>query len=205
MKIKCSPSSERKSLLTITIDGEPWRHIHPSIFGYRPSLPKECHSIEDFTALFAKLELRQAKQYAIKRLSTMHMPSTTLVRSLKQRLVSNQVISEIIAELTSLGYLNDQEWIASFIRVQSAKKIGPKAIAQKLACKGLPSHQIERLLRESQSTQDQKASIAHLLATRYRTRNLEDFRERKKVVASLVRRGFDLSDVLALVNNGDDF
>lgn len=206
MKIACLPNNERKSLLVITVDGEPWRQVHPSIFGYRPALLKECPSLEQLAEQFAVLEYRQARQYAIKRLSLLHMPSTTLIKSLTQRLVSEGTIQRLIEELCSLGYLNDQEWIASFIRVQSQRKMGPRAIARKLASKGLSAGQVETTLRESQTTDDQKHSIKQLLSKRYRMRNLSDFKERKKVVAALVRRGFDLSLVLDLVgkDHGSD-
>lgn len=202
LKVDCIPNTERRSSLSILIDGEPWRTIHTSIFGHRPSLPKECPEMELLIQAFQALEFRQAKQYALKRLSQMNMPSTSLAKSLQQKLVTPHTISRVINDLKNIGFLNDKEWIASFIRVQKNKKIGPKAIAQKLAMKGLsledledPNH--EELLNSSiQSTEDQKTTIKHLLATRYRTKDLSVFKEKRKVIASLARRGFDLQAIL---------
>lgn len=196
LQIEIAPHPNRRSLLTISIDGDLWRNIHTSIFGLRPSLPKNCYSIEQFAEKFAAIEYRQAKYYAIKRLSQLSLPSAKLIKSLKERLVSESVISRLIAELLEAGYINDREWTASYVRIQSQRNIGPRAIAQKLAAKGMASTQVVELLRESQTDEIQRNTIRHLLATRYRTRNLGDFRDKRKVVASLVRRGFDLSLIL---------
>lgn len=205
LKVECAPNKDKKSVITIFIDGEPWRHVHTSIFSYRPALPKECASMERLEEKFDSLEYQQAKLYAFKRLSQMSMPSTTLMKSLRQRLVNDHTINRLIEDLKSTGYLNDKEWIASFIRVQSNKKMGPRAIAQKLAMKGLPADQLEEMSEAEQSQEAQKESIMQLLATRYRTRNLSDFREKNKVVAALARRGFDISIILDVLSLRESF
>lgn len=199
LNIEIAPHPNRRSLLTISLDGDPWRDIHTSIFGSRPSLPKECISVEQFTEKFSVIEYRQAKYYAIKRLSLLSLPSAKLIRSLKERLISEPIILRLINELSEAGYINDQEWTASFVRVQSQRNIGPRAIAGKLASKGMSSTYAKELLRESQTEEKQRSAVKQLLATRYRMRNLKDFREKKKVVASLIRRGFDFSLVLDIL------
>jgi regulatory protein len=185
-----------KSILTVTWEGEPWRSIHISIFGKNPSLPKQNSTLEEFEKEFTKIEYRLAKAYAIKRLAAMSMPSSTLEQSLKKKLVSIDTIDKILRELESLGYLNDEEWIKSFVRVQLRKKRGPKAILAKLAAKGLPSETIEEHAKQLVVEQDQTSVIQDLLKTKYKHKNLSDYREKQKVLASLVRRGYDISDII---------
>ncbi|MBA3816234.1 MAG: RecX family transcriptional regulator, partial [Parachlamydiaceae bacterium] len=67
--------------------------------------------------------------------------------------------------------------------------------------KGMTSPFAEELLRESQTDEKQRAAIKQLLTTRYRSRNLKDFREKRKVVSSLIRRGFDLSLILDILGD----
>jgi regulatory protein len=142
------------------------------------------------------IEYQQAKKYALKRLSLQPMLSTTLSRSLKKRLVSEPVIQTIIQECRELGILNDEEWAASFVRGQTNRKTGPRAIAQKLASKGIRGEQLEKALEGAWDGEKQKGCIESLLKSRYGKRNLADYKERQKVISSLVRKGFDLSIVL---------
>lgn len=196
MQISCAPSTERQSVLTIFCDGSPWRDLHTAIFGRRPALPQHCLSIEEFTEQFFELEYRMAKNYAIRRLSLQGMLSNALARALKERLVSDRVIQNVVEEFVSLGFINDQEWAASFVRSQSNKKMGPRAIAQKLASKGVRGEKLEAALEKSWDSSEQKQLILQLLKSRYAKRDLSDFKERQKVVAALVRRGFDVSMIL---------
>lgn len=195
LNIEVIPDPVRRSIATISLDGDPWRNIHTSIFGKSPAFTS-CTSVEQFAEQFNALEYRQAKSYAIKRLSLSPLPSAKLIKSLKDRLISEKVIETLINELLEAGYLNDKEWTDSFVRMHSQRYRGPRAIAQKLASKGLKSTYAEQLLQVSHSEEKQLSMIKHLLATRYRTRNLKDFNEKKRVVASLMRRGFDLSVIL---------
>lgn len=184
----------RPSIMTVVYDGDPWREVHTSIFGRKPSLPQGCLSLEQFQEEFSALECQLAKRYALKRISVQAMLSTRLSRSLRDRLVSERAIEHVINDLTELGLLNDKEWTESYVRVQAARKMGPRAIAQKLAAKGMRNC---KALEGIWDVDEQKNSIKHLLKTRYSKRNLKDARERQKVIASLARRGFDLSAILS--------
>lgn len=171
-------------------DGTPWREVHTAIFGPKPSLPQGCVSLEEFQDQFFALEYRMAKQYAIKRLSRQSMLSQALARAMRQRLVSEGTVEGLIQELCSSGIINDQDWVSGFIRRQSERKVGPKAIAQKLMGKGVH-------VEIDSDVEKQKEMVVQLLATRYSRRNLSDFRERQKVIASLLRRGFEWEVVLS--------
>lgn len=191
MQISYHPNPERQSILTISCDGSPWRDIHTAVFGRRPLLPQGCGSLEDFSEQFSDFEYRQAKNYAIRRLSLQGMLSTALSRAMKERLISEKTVNQLILELTELGFLNDDEWAASFVRGQAGKKFGPRAIAQKLMNKGVKGEKLELALEKSWGPIEQKGLIIKLLKSRYSRRNLDDFKEKQKVIASLMRRGFD--------------
>ena len=200
MKISYSSKLEQKSVLTIFCDGSPWRDIHTAVFGRRPVLPQGCESLIEFSEQFSVLECRQAKNYAIRRLSLQGMLSTALVRALKDRLVSEKAIREAVGELTDLGFVNDEEWAASYVRSQNNKKVGPRAIAQKLAHKGVRGERLEQALEKSRDPEEQKILIQSLLKSKYAKRNLSDFKEKQKVIASLVRRGFDMNIIFTCLN-----
>lgn len=193
MKISCITHPYRRDVMILEVDGEAWREIHTGIFGKRPSLPKGIASPEEWEKAFSVLEYQQAKNYIIRRLASYELPSTVLRDNLQQRLVSEDVIDRLLTEFCSLGYLNDEEWVERFVQRQVRRKLGPRAIAHKLAAKGF--RDVSSVLDECNDEETQQSLIRELLATRYAKYNLSDFKERQKVVASLVRRGFSLSTI----------
>jgi regulatory protein len=194
MEIKWVPKEGRRNILTLIVDEDPFKDIHTTIFGRKPKITP-CKSLEDLENLLLSLEYKGAKIYALKRLSLKNQPSIEMEKALKERLVSQKNRDKIIDELRSLGYLNDNEWIEGFIRNQTNKKIGPKAIYQKLKAKGLPDESIEHFLENYVSPEKQQTQIQLLLQTRYKSRNLNDYHQKQKVIASLLRKGFDFEQV----------
>ncbi|MEI8365282.1 MAG: RecX family transcriptional regulator [Parachlamydiaceae bacterium] len=151
-------------------------------------------------------EYRRAKHSALRRLSMQAMLSNQLAIFLQKRQFTQEVIERVIKDLTTLELLNDTEWSASFVRSQSRRKLGPRAIAQKLARKGVRGESLEKAIEGSWDASEQKAMIHQLLQTRFSKRDLSDPKERKKVAASLVRRGFDLSLIFRCLScKNDDF
>lgn len=199
MKIECVATPDRKLLKTILCDEEEWKQIHTSIFGKSPALPKNCETLADFAEKFSALEYTGAKNYALRRLSAQSLPSPTLFKALKERCVSEATIERLLHDLQGWGYLKDEEWAASFVRVQLSKKVGLRTIAQKLAMKGLSQHQIEEALQHQSSDTQQKEAIVQLMTTRYRKYDPQDFKQKQKLIAALARRGFDFSLILECV------
>lgn len=189
--------SERFGVLTVLVDGDPWREIHTHIFGRKPTLHITCNDLADFPLL----EYRAAMAYALKRLALKNQASMELSNSLEERLVSSQTIDRILSECKQLGYLNDSEWVEAFIRRQMAKKLGPQAILMKLKAKGIPSEIYQEILPHLDNTDLQKQRIQHLLDTKYRSKDLSDYKTRAKVIASLARKGYPLSEIYEIIGS----
>lgn len=199
ISVECVPAVGRRLVMDLICDGEVWRQIHISIFGKKPSIPRVCSTLDELAAAFAALEYNMARQYVMRRLSAMNLPSKTIIRSLKQRFVSDETISRVIENFTELGYLNDATWTTGFVRQQTERKLGPRAIAQKLTNKGFGREEIEEAmepLKGSSGEEVQMDAIVALLNSKYKKKNLGDFKEKQKVVASLARRGYDFSLIL---------
>ncbi len=141
-------------------------------------------------------EKKTAKLYALRLLNVKPMPTAQLRTKLEKREYPEAVINEVIEECTESGYLNDTEWAHSYARCNLARKYGIRRIAQKLQLKGLDPVLIEEII-ETHSEKDKiYDAITTLLSTKYAKRNLSDHKERQKVIASLVRRGFNYEDIL---------
>lgn len=117
--------------------------------------------------------------------------------------ISDEIIDRLMDEFTEAGYIDDQAWLKNFIRVESARKHGSGVVVQKLRQKGLPEELMEEacaLLEE----EDSSTQIRNLLETRYRTRNLNDYREREKTISALIRRGYTIDVIKQAMNRDED-
>lgn len=189
MKILCSPKEGKKEVLTLFVEGEEWRDIHTSIFGRCPSFPSECASWEEWKEFFSTFETRQVKNYVIRRLAAQSYHTLQLKKLLAERLVSASLSSKVIQEYVQLGYLDDKAWIESFVRGQS-RRHSQRAILFKLQAKGIPVEQCTEILERFQDPDQEKQKILRLLQTRHRSKDLQDPADKRKVVASLMRKGF---------------
>lgn len=195
MIIEVRKKESRRGVLIIGIDGDDWREIHTSIFGQSPNFPDEITSLDEWSEAFHALEYKKARYYALKRLSEKAYYSGELTKSLRERLISPSTIERVIENCRELGFLNDEDWIDAFVRGQIRKRASSSAIAWKLQEKGVPTAQAKRAAREKNSPSNEKESIQHLLNTRYRSRDLQERHEREKVIASLIRKGFQYNSI----------
>lgn len=198
MLIQCVPHPYKKDVFTLFINEEPWKEIHASIFGKTPQLDA---LIEPLDIKFQELELCLSKNFALRRLVQRNFSSYEMEKLLYERLVSKETVHKIVQELVESGYINDQDWISGFIRRNIEKKQGFKNIAMKLRAKGIPEREIESKLSDLAEEGSQSASIKKLLETKYRSRDFSDYREKQKVIASLIRRGFSYEDIHAVISH----
>lgn len=202
MKIEFIPKSGFRGILTICVEGEEWKDVHSTIFGRNPELSSSgISTMAELENKFQKEEYRLAKFYALKRLALKSQPSTELIKSFQERLVSDAVIQQVVSDCRRLGYLNDKEWMDAFVRGQIARKIGPQAIVRKMISRGISHDTAEEIVAGLDSGDSQQERILALLNTRFSKRNLTDPKERQKVVASLCRKGFPLSIILETVRS----
>lgn len=173
----------KRNHLHLLVDGDAYAVVHADIFPKTVRFPI-FNCLDQLREYFSELEYQQAKKFALKKLSRRSYPSPQLRQLLTERLVSSDNTERIIAMCQKLGYLHDESWETHFIEQQKRKGVGPRLIRDKLRMKGLNTTQV---------SDDQQPLIFRLLETRYRLRNLRDAKERNKVIASLIRRGFDLA------------
>lgn len=165
----------------------------PHLDFWTPSPLSRLPESSQLEELFSAMEKRQARQFVLKRLAIKSYATAELRQKLEERLVSAEVIEAVIDEFEQLGYLNDREWIAAFLRQKSRE--GPRLLAAKLRAKGLPEEMIFEALASHKNPAEEQNQLLSLLKTRYRTKNLTDFKEKQKVIASLARKGFDISSI----------
>lgn len=135
-------------------------------------------------------EYRRALEFAVRSLSAKSQHSQELKKKLYDRGMSSSVVEQVLSELERLGYLNDDEWLDFFVRSQTARRMGPGAIEQKLRMKSIPFEECRNALSRYQSDEVQEEAIRELLKTKYRSKDMKDLKERQQVISGLARRGF---------------
>ena len=184
-------------VITILVDDETEKKIHTTIFGRKPKLPKKLSEEQ-----FQLFEYRMAKLYAYRRLAKKNQPSTELKQALVTRFVSEETASQIIQELRQKGYLNDEEWIETFVRYQLERRRGPRDIEMKLRSKGIPEELIEQVLKDLDNSEDRKERIRELIQKKYHEVDFSDFHQKQKVIAALSRRGYSVGEIHEVLRDG---
>lgn len=191
MKVSLGFLDVYKKTYSLSIDGDLWRTVHISIFGKKPSFPDV--QIEELKDHFTRLEYKGARTFLLRRLALKSYHSEELRKALREREVTSATIDKLLEEFQSQGYINDSAWVSSFVRSLRLQRFGSRAIIQKLRMKGISSDEIE------EDATDERAPIKKLLETRYRSRDLSEKKERDKVIGALARKGFQLDDIFAVL------
>jgi regulatory protein len=202
MQIRTGPLDKFKKTYQLFLDDDLWETVHVSIFGNRPNFG-EVQSVEELNEKFTSLEFKGAKNFVLRRLTQKNYHSAELEKALKVRLVSPGVISQILEDFIRLGYLNDEAWLSSFVRSLRLQKFGFNSILLKLRRKGISddvAHQVIQEIKENELEEgNEQASIQKLLETRYKNRDLSIRKERDKVIAALVRKGYQFDDIFCVL------
>ncbi len=135
-------------------------------------IPKSFASLEEVLEWLDKTERKQAKNRAYRLLSARAYPSTLLKKKLEECGYSARLCNELLDELQTAGYLQDDDFWTSYVKVEFRKGNGPRLIELKGRAKGMPVH----VVRAQISDEMQRAKIQQL---------------EKKGFQSLMRKGFD--------------
>lgn len=196
--IAVEPKAGRRGILSILLNGSEWRAIHTAIFGRQPSFPF-CSTEEEWEKAFSSMEYQKVKNYVLRRLSAQNYHSRQLRKLLNERLVDASTIDRIIGECQAKSFVNDEQWLESFIRA-NRKRLGLPAIMRKLHSKGFSIDEIRAIQDRWKNPEEERAAIQQLLQTRYRSKKLDQFHERQKVIASLMRKGFSFETILSVLD-----
>ena len=193
MKIDVHPKEGLSDILTISIDGEPWRNLHIAVHGRSPKLP-ECPSMEQWKTAFEAYEYKRGKNYLLRRLTAQSYHSLQLEKLMLERLIHPKIVTKLIAEALTWGIMDDQAWIESFVRSQK-KRNGLPLILAKLKMKGFTPDLLQKIKKEFTDPETEEREIEHLLKTKYKSKDVSQFAIKQKVIASLMRRGFSYSSI----------
>ncbi len=143
---------------------------------------------------------KKAKNYAWQRLARKSQPSAELKAKLKERACSDEIIDRIIRECSQAGYLDDIAWVNAYVKREINRSQSPRSIAYKLQIKGVSKDLIQEAIENNCGFEERAQGIRALIAKKSRNLDLKDRAQRDKLIAGILRKGFNLSEVLKIIN-----
>lgn len=189
-------SEKNQKMTEIHVNGKMWREYHRFVFKKELEFPERISTFEELEACFFTMELLAAKRFVFAKLSLRSYPSFELMDLMKKVSLSEKVIQEVMECCHKYGYIDDMLWIKGFVRNELRKKHGIGVIKYKLLQKKAPEEMIELAFEQENGDQEQKKQLIKLIQTKYRSRNLLDYKEREKTVGALFRRGYQMHLIL---------
>ena len=118
------------------------------------------------------------------------------VKELKTKLlrtVDEKNADKAIEKMLELGYLDDEKYARNLVKyLAQTRNMSKNHIKQEMFKRGIPNEIINSVMEDYEF--DNVSSVVDLILTKYRNKlNNED--GNKKVIASLMRKGFSYSDI----------
>lgn len=103
-------------------------------------------------------------------------------------------VASLFQELRDIGLLDDHRFAQNFLSFRSGKAWGPRRYRQELMSRGISKEIVDEVLPEMEAIEPK----LHRLVARELARG----REPQKVMAAMIRRGFDYASVQEALRRG---
>ncbi len=140
-------------------------------------------------------EEQQATNQALKSISYSIKNSYQLARILKDKGFSEPSIQIAIQKLIGWGYVNDKDWIRSYIENHKKKHHGPRYIQKKLLEKQIPNTLAFQALQVSYTNEEECYWIRSFLDRKSTT--IKSHKDKSLILKKLLTRGFHYESILS--------
>jgi len=129
---------------------------------------------------------------AIALLATRARTEKEIVDSLRKNAYPEATVARVMAKLHENGYINDADFAAQWTAARTSKGMGLHRIRMELRQKGIDQAEIDQALISVDDDQMLNSALkaAHKAV---RGKDLSSPADRQKILAALVRRGYDFS------------
>lgn len=118
---------------------------------------------------------------------------------LREKLLAAEFEPEIVEQamdyVKSFGYLNDERYVRNYIAYKSQNKSRRQIEQELLFRKGVSRELIQKVYEDTEPA-DEKALIRRQLEKKHYDPAGCDEKQKQKVIASLLRKGFHMGDIL---------
>lgn len=160
---------------------------------YRGGMPFDRAQFEVF---LLERSYPYALDKAISLLACRARTEKEIVDALRQNAYPEQTIARVMARLHEEGYVNDAAFAEQWVNARTVKGMGARRIRQELRLKGVSQEEIDNALNSTDKN-DLLETAVKMAEKAARGKTLSDSSDRQKVIAALVRRGYDFSTAKA--------
>lgn len=153
---------------------------------------------EIISRIKAEVLVKRAKLKAMHLLNEMARTEAQLRQKLKQNGYPEDVIDDAVAYVKSFGYINDEAYIRNFVESRKGKK-SRREIYALLGQKGLNQETAETVLDEMYEEHSDQEAIREILRKKHWDSEESDIKEKQKIYAYLVRKGFRYEDIRQVI------
>lgn len=166
--------------------------VPKAVFRLHPLKVGESVREETYWQAAAKAEYEMGMQKAVRALTARERTQKELERSLQRSGYREDTIARIVGYLVERRYVDDERY-ANQLAQNRQRKHSARRITQTMQQKGIERSTIDSALAHVEESAQQE--LLDDLARKYVRRHpdISTPQERNKAIASLVRRGFDLS------------
>lgn len=142
---------------------------------------KSSFATQEEALLWLKeIEQKLCKQRAYFLISKRSYSSISLLKKLEEKGFNSKICGEIVQELIDLGYIQDEDYFAHWIRSELKRGYGPKMIIWRGKVKGISEEMVKKVITDEM----QKEVVEKIY--------LKMKKDKKKTLQVLYRKGFDL-------------
>ncbi|MEG1614917.1 MAG: regulatory protein RecX [Oscillospiraceae bacterium] len=148
---------------------------------------------DELTALLDAVGFRRAYSRALDIISRRDHTKKELVQKLSQK-VDKEIAIQVADKIEELGLINEENYAQMLAHdLQIRKGMSPFRIRQELLRRGV-SREISQNITDELDTDD-KQCIINLLNSKFASRNLADEKDLRRTINSLIRLGYQYSDI----------
>lgn len=156
---------------------------------YRSDMPFDRAA---FDAFLLERAYPFAMEKAVALLAVRARTEKEIVDALRKNAYPERAIARVMAYLGEAGYLSDAAFAQQWAATRSARGMGARRIRMELRHKGVRQEEIEQAL-DALDEDDALAGALRIAEKAARGKDLSNPADRRKVFASLARRGYDSS------------
>lgn len=161
---------------------------------------------DDYRIIMEEVLPKRAKLRAMNLLQRREYTTAQLRSKLQQGFYPEAVIEQALQYVASFHYTDDLRYAVDYITYHENSK-SRRRIEQDLQTKGIAGDVIAQAWskwQEQGGMQDESAMIKELLVKKHYRQDAADYKERQKIYAFLMRKGFS-TEQIHKVMGGDDF
>lgn len=148
-------------------------------------------SKSELDKLVYEAEKQKAKEYALRLLNYRMRTEKEMIDRLKRKEFSNEIVSEVIKELKTIGLIDDKKFAQAFVSDRISLNLkGKRLIFTELVKRGVDQLEIKDALNSFNESKEQEACKRLIEKYQNRYLRLSEIKKKQRLYALLTRRGF---------------